>query len=287
MDKIKSIINNLLFPNIFVYIISILLGFSSIVITFIYKLDNSVFAYISYVLSAYALILIVIKIPKLYRNIYKILNNIKWTNKLIHNRDYRDIVSMYLGVILNISYISYKFIIGIILKSLWMGVTAVYYLLLTSIRYFLLRNVKKDISYIKKVRIYRLVGILLFLLTITMAGMTVSTILGKKMISYPGHIIYVVALYTFYNFIIAIINLIKYRKMDNPIFSAVKMISLSTACMSMFVLQSALISAFGNDMNYALLMNSLTGTFVLLIVIGIAIYMITKANKIIKESKGE
>ena len=120
-----------------------------------------------------------------------------------------------------------------------------------------------------------------------MAGMTISTILGKKMISYPGHIIYVVALYTFYNFIIAIINLIKYRKMDNPIFSAVKMISLSTACMSMFVLQSALISAFGNDMNYAFLMNSLTGTFVLLIVIGIAIYMITKANKIIKEIKGE
>ena len=129
MENFKKIITNVLNPHIAIYILSVLLGFGSIVITFIYKLDN-VFAYLSYILSAYALILIVIKLPNIYRRIYKILDNIKWTNKLIHNRDYRNIVSMYLGVILNISYISYKFIIGIILKSLWMEATAIYYLLL-------------------------------------------------------------------------------------------------------------------------------------------------------------
>ena len=59
MNKAKSIINNILFPNIVVYVISILLGFGSIAITFIYRLDNSVFAYISYILSAYALILVI------------------------------------------------------------------------------------------------------------------------------------------------------------------------------------------------------------------------------------
>lgn len=285
MEKFKEIINRLLYPNTFVFILYFIIGFGSVIATFLLKLENNVLGYISYILSAYALIITIVKLPNIYKKCYGKLDSMKYSNRFIHDTDFRNLVTLYLGFILNLMYIGYKFSIGIVFRSAWLGATAIYYLLLISIRYYLLRNIKKDISYEKKVRVYRLIGILIFLLTIVIAGMSMSIITGKKTISYPGHIIYVVALYTFYNFVTAIINIVKYRKMYNPILSSVKMISLVTACMSMLVLQTALISAFGDDENFGVMMNSITGIAVILSVISIAIYMMKSSNKIIKQIK--
>lgn len=285
MEKFKEIMNRLLYPNAFVFILCFVIGFGSVIATFLLQLKNNVLGYISYILSAYALIITIVKLPNIYKKCYEKLDSMKYSNRFIHDTDFRNLVTLYLGFILNLMYIGYKFSIGIVFRSAWLGATAIYYLLLISIRYYLLRNIKKDISYEKKVRVYRLIGILIFLLTIVIAGMSMSIITGKKTTSYPGHIIYVVALYTFYNFVTAIINFVKYRKMYNPILSSVKMISLVTACMSMLVLQTALISAFGDDENFGVMMNSITGIAVILSVISIAIYMIKSSTKIIKQIK--
>lgn len=285
MEKFKEIMNRLLYPNTFVFILCFVIGFGSVIATFLLRLENNAFGYISYILSAYALIITIAKLPNIYKKCYEKLDNMKYSNKFIHDTNFRNLIALYLGFIFNIMYIGYKFTIGIVFHSAWLGATAIYYLLLISIRYYLLRNIKRDISYEKKVRVYRLIGILIFLLTIVIAGMSISIITGHKTISYPGHIIYVVALYTFYNFVTAIFNLVKYRKMYNPIFSSVKIISLVTACMSMLVLQTALISAFGDDENFGVMMNSITGIGVILSVISIAIYMIKSSTKIIKQIK--
>ena len=285
MEKFKEIMNRLLYPNTFVFILCFVIGFGSVIATFLLRLENNAFGYISYILSAYALIITIAKLPNIYKKCYEKLDNMKYSNKFIHDTNFRNLIAIYLGFIFNIMYIGYKFTIGIVFHSAWLGATAIYYLLLISIRYYLLRNIKRDISYEKKVRVYRLIGILIFLLTIVIAGMSISIITGHKTISYSGHIIYVVALYTFYNFVTAIFNLVKYRKMYNPIFSSVKMISLVTACMSMLVLQTALISAFGDDENFGVMMNSITGIGVILSVISIAIYMIKSSTKIIKQIK--
>ena len=285
MEKFKEIMNRLLYPNTFVFIVCFVIGFGSVIATFLLRLENNAFGYISYILSAYALIITIAKLPNIYKKCYEKLDNMKYSNKFIHDTNFRNLIALYLGFIFNIMYIGYKFTIGIVFHSAWLGATAIYYLLLISIRYYLLRNIKRDISYEKKVRVYRLIGILIFLLTIVIAGMSISIITGHKTISYSGHIIYVVALYTFYNFVTAIFNLVKYRKMYNPIFSSVKMISLVTACMSMLVLQTALISAFGDDENFGVMMNSITGIGVILSVISIAIYMIKSSTKIIKQIK--
>lgn len=282
MCKLKIVINNLLYPKPIFFILSLLIGFGSVIITFLLHFSHNLFGYISYLLSAYSLIIVVVKIPSIYNKSYEKINNMKYAHKFIHDVAFRNEIILYVGFIFNLLYITYRFVIGIVFHSIWVGATAAYYLLLVSIRYYLLRNIKKEMIYEKKFRIYRLVGIFIFLLTIAMAGMTTSMIIGNKTISYPGHIIYIVALYTFYNFVVAIINFIKYRKMNNPILLSVKMISLVTACMSMFVLQVALISAFGSDENYELLMNSITGMVVLLIVICISIYMVVSSTRIIK-----
>ena len=119
----------------------------------------------------------------MYKKCYEKLDSIKYSNKFIHDTNFRNFIVLYLGFIFNIIYIVYKFTISIVFHSAWLGATSIYYLLLISIRYYLLRNIKRDISYEKKIRVYRLIGILIFLLTIVIAGMSMSIITGHKTIA--------------------------------------------------------------------------------------------------------
>jgi NADH:ubiquinone oxidoreductase subunit 6 (subunit J) len=87
-------------------------------------------------------------------------------------------------------------------------------------------------------------------------------------------------LYTFYSFISAIANVVQFRKSGRPILSAAKNLNLAGAVMSMFTLQTAMFSAFNqNGQSCQRLMNTVTGTAVCIIVIGIAVFMIIHSNK--------
>lgn len=154
MEKFKEIMNRLLYPNTFVFLLFFIIGFGSVIATFLLQLENNVLGYISYILSAYALIITIVKLPNMYKKCYEKLDSIKYSNKFIHDTNFRNFIVLYLGFIFNIIYIVYKFTISIVFHSAWLGATSIYYLLLISIRYYLLRNIKRDISYEKKVRVY-------------------------------------------------------------------------------------------------------------------------------------
>lgn len=104
--------------------------------------------------------------------------------------------------------------------------------------------------------------------------------------SYPGYIIYVSALYTFYTMTVSIINLVKFGKLGNPILSAAKVLNFISAMMSILGLQTAMISQFSkNGESYRKMMNMITGGSVYGIVILIAVYMLLHSKKIKKDVK--
>ena len=71
----------------------------------------------------------------------------------------------------------------------------------------------------------------------------------------------------------------------NAILSAAKNLNLTGAVMSMFSLQTSMLYAFSEDQDSLhRIMNAVTGGFVLVIVLGIAGYMIVHGTKIIKKS---
>ncbi|GJM72550.1 hypothetical protein HMSSN036_47660 [Paenibacillus macerans] len=130
---------------------------------------------------------------------------------------------------------------------------------------------------------YRLTGRLLFALNIAMVGMIVQMIEKNKGIHSLGLSIYAFAFYAFYSLTVAIINMVKFRKMDHPILSAAKMLSVAGALMSILALQSAMMTQFGEDPLLRRYMNSVTGTGVSLIVIAMAIFMVVRANQALKK----
>lgn len=87
------------------------------------------------------------------------------------------------------------------------------------------------------------------------------------------------ALYAFYAFGNAIKNMIKCRKLYNPILSAAKMISFATAMVSMLSLQAAMFQSFGGTLSLQRTMSFWTGSAVCVFLFGMALYMIVHGNR--------
>lgn len=126
----------------------------------------------------------------------------------------------------------------------------------------------------------------MLLLNMGMSGMVVLMVRDNLHYEYPGYIIYLSALYTFYTAITATINIFKFRKLRSPILSASKAITFTGAMMSVMALQTAMIAQFGgNDSLFRQTANTITGTFVCISSVAIAFYMICRGTYYIKKSK--
>ena len=115
-------------------------------------------------------------------------------------------------------------------------------------------------------------------------GMIVLMVRKNSGFTYPGYIIYLSALYTFYTMITAVVNVVKFRKLGSLILSAAKILNFISAMMSILGLQTAMISRFSeNGDNYRKTMNAITGGFVYCIVIFVAVFMLICSRKNKKE----
>ncbi len=89
-------------------------------------------------------------------------------------------------------------------------------------------------------------------------------------------LIYVIAAYSFYSIITAVVNLVKFRKHGSLLLSAVKVINLVSAMVSIMTLETAVFARFDSedDADFQHIMTSITGGVVCVIVIVMAAFMI-------------
>lgn len=83
----------------------------------------------------------------------------------------------------------------------------------------------------------------------------------------------------------AIINTVKYRKYNSPVYSASKAISLASACVSMLILESTMLTTFGDEkmtLTQRRVLLGISGAVISAFIIAMAIYMIVKGTKNIK-----
>jgi hypothetical protein len=105
--------------------------------------------------------------------------------------------------------------------------------------------------------------------------------------TFDHHMITAIAMaaYTFTAFTTAIINMVKYKKYNSPIFSATKAISFTAACVSMLTLTSTLLTTFSDETMDVLSQKILlgcVGAAVSVTVVIMAIHMIVQGTKKIK-----
>ena len=240
-------------------------------------------AYMIYCMSAYCLTIWVLPLPRLFRkakaNMIHRLTGTVFGGKYIGDLAFRGSVNIYQGMMINFLYVVFRIFVGIRYSSVWFLTIAIYYLLLGIMRLSLILSYRNR-SVKSELRCYRRTAWLLFLLNIPMGGMIVLMVLTDSGYSYPGYVIYLSALYTFYTIILAIVNLVKFRKLGSPILSAAKVLNFVAALMSLLGLQTAMISQFstkGEDFRRR--MNAITGGGVWFSVILIAVYMLLHSRK--------
>ena len=129
-------------------------------------------------------------------------------------------------------------------------------------------------------RCYRRTAWLLFLLNIPMGGMIWLMVRTDAGYSYPGSLLYLSALYTFYSMTVSVIGVVRLRGAGSPIVSAVQVLNAVAAMMSVLGLQTAMMAQFSaEDALYRRRMNTITGSFLYGIVLCVALYMLWHSRK--------
>lgn len=288
-----KISKRLLFPHKALIVLFVLMSIPLLIYSLGYEKANPVIVYASYLFSAYALTIFVVQLPPLIKWVKRGLYANYYSSRYLSEPLLRAKISLYAGLGINVLYAVFKFLAGWHYRSVWLGAIAVYYMILSIIRFGLVRRerflAKQEESKEKRLhelRSYRFCGYLMLLLHMAVAGLVVQMIWQNKSYNYPGFMIYAFAAYSFYCFGVAIKNMVKYHKLEQPLLAAAKMISFACALTSILAMQTAMLTQFGNGQEFfARLMNSLTGTAVCLTVFILSIRMVRRAGREIEKIK--
>lgn len=195
-------------------------------------------------------------------------------------------ISMYVEQCINFCYGGLKILSGISVGSAWIGADGIYNFGQGSIQLYQILRHKTVTDLTKQWKVYRVSGYLMILSHVTMTGMMFQMIqMGRHETSTEISII-ATAVFAFYKLTNACIAVVKDRKHRNPVDSSVIFLNFSQALYNLFVLQVGLLWVFGGaEYPYRKLMNTLTGMAVCMLVLGMGIYMIRRANRNLSNEK--
>ena len=198
---------------------------------------------------------------------------------------FRTDVNLYRSIAINALYIVLKLFLGIYYNAYWFVALAVYYALLVAMRLALVaRRGKEALTVRQEWRRYRVCGIVLLLMNQALMGIVIYMVQYGRGFRYPGYLIYAMAAYSFYAVIVSIVQMVKFRHHGSPLMSAAKAIDFVAALVSILALETAMLARFGRDDEaFRVIMTSATGGGVCVIVIGMAVYMIARAGKSLKQ----
>ena len=267
------------------------------VIVVLWRGESGAASYAAYLLSAYSLIIVstgVYDIVTLYRRngveslpVIRQMRGNPYGQRLLGDEVFRSEVTLHGGLAANLLYAALNLYAGVRERSAWFIALAVYYLLLSAMRGLLVRFVHRtplgtDLA--AEYRASRICGVLLLGMNHALAGIVAYMVWQNRGFSYAGLTIYAMAAYTFYITIVAMVQLVRYRRRGSPILSAAKVISLTAALVSMLSLETAMIAQFGGEQHtFRRIMTSVSGGAVCITVLAMAVYMIFRANRKLRE----
>ena len=137
----------------------------------------------------------------------------------------------------------------------------------------------------EELRKYRVCGVIFLVMNLALALMIFFMVYWNRTFNHHEVTTIAFAAYTFTSFTLAIVNIVKYRKHNSPVYSASKNINLAAACVSMLTLESTMLTTFGDGtmtMATRKIFLGVSGGVISAFIIMMAIYMIVQSTKKIK-----
>ena len=287
----KKLGKALLFPHYLIRILLVPIATALLVTSMTLIGTKSPVAYISYVLAAYTLTVWCMKIPDIisFFKAFKSENKyiIRWKN----DTRLRVNVSLYGALAGNVLFGIFQLWLGFYHSTFWYYSFGAYYVCLGLMRYFLVKYTSKytqgeDI--VTELKKFCACGWVLLVMNLALSLIIFFMVYWNR--TFVHHMITTIAMaaYTFTSLTMAIINVIKYRKYQSPVFTASKIISLAAALVSMLTLESTMLTVFSDGtmspLEIKLMLGATGGVISVLIVTG-AIYMIVDGTKKLKNLK--
>ena len=293
----KKIGKKLLFPPIYLLVILVIVSAAALSLIFAKGLEQTIPAYIVYGLAFYTLstvtVYCVLVLPKQYSTIKKKIYDHPFGNRYMTDEVFRTNISLCASFGISMLYAGINLWSWYALQSYWFMVLAVYYVIMAVMRFLLVRYVriqKIGTDILGEWKRSRICAYILLLINLSLSGAVLMILYQHRGYDYPGMMIYVMAMYTFYSTIHAILDIIKYRKLGSPIMSTAKIVSLSAALVSMLNLETAMFAQFGGEMSQEnqQIFIILTGAGISITVVTLSVILIAKATKEIRrENNGK
>ena len=289
----KKLAKALLFPHIAIMIMLVPVSVVLLVGSMVFIGTESVIAYVSYVLSAYTLTVWCFKIPYLIRFFKTFKSQNKYARKWQDDTRLRVNVSLYGSLGWNALYGIFQLWLGFYHHTFWFYSLGAYYICLGVMRFVLARYTTKYAPGEKmqtELREYRACGIVFLFMNLALALIVFFMVYWNR--TFEHHMITAIAMaaYTFTSFTMAIVNVVRYRKYNSPVFSASKAISFAAALVSMLTLESTMLTTFSDGTMTATeqkFMLGATGCAISLVIVAMAIGMIVVGTKKLKELRTE
>ncbi len=246
----------------------------------------------SYVLAAYTLTIWCCKMPNIIRFFKNFKNENKYAKRWFGDVHLRTSFMLYGSLICNTAYALFQLWLGMVYSTFWYYSLAGYYTCLALMRFFLSAHTRKHIAGEKmheELKRYRICGWVFLVMNLVLTVMIFFMIYWNRTFEHSQIVTIALAAYTFVSFTVAIVNIVKYRKYNSPVYSASKAIRLAAACVSMITLTSAMLTAFGGAEEASLRrwMLALLGGAVAVFITAMAIYMIRESTKKMKTLEAE
>ncbi len=292
MKEKKNGVKNWLFLPVWLILLMVAASTVGLVMVFSNGWDESLIAYLVYVFAFYTLMVLSIflfmTLPGKYRKIKKHVRKNKYAGRYMTDAVFKTQVGLFISLAGNVFYITINAISAYVFHSHWFAIFAFYYGIMALTRLLLVRYVDRNEigqSRIGELKRVRACAYILITVNITLTGTILMMLYYGKGFTYRGFMIYVMALYTFYATINAIVNLIKYRKYNSPVMSMSKVVKLTSTMFSMLFLETAMFSQFGHETPAEVRSSMIlaTGVGICIFVTGISVYMIVHSTREIYE----
>lgn len=292
MTDWKKLYSRILYPPLWVLVILSVLSIAALIAVFLKELDKSPIAYVVYVISFYALVVdsicCVKSLPGYCKSVKNKVYENEFGNRYLTDPVFKTHIKLHRSLIINLLYAGFNLVAGFYYSTAWFILFAVYYCIMAVIRFLLVRYVRREEignNRYKELKRARLCAAILLFVNLSLSGAILMIIYHGRGFEYYGILIYVMAMYTFYITVVAIVNMVKYKKYHSPIMSTAKSIDLAAALFSMLSLETAMLSQFGTDSSPEAkkIMIIATGAAISVVIFCVSIYTIAKNSREIKQ----
>lgn len=284
MERLKKILHRVLFPGVPVRILAVVAGAVLLAYAFLAAEEEDPVRYAAYVLSAYALAVLCANLVPAFKKGRALADQNPWIHRYRKDLPFKLRISLFASLGVNLLYAAVNAVSGLYYRSAWYGSLAVYYICLSVMRFLLVRYANRQ-GFGKdreaEWRRYRLCGCILAVMNLALVGVVILLLSREGSFDYAGMMIYVMAMYAFYATVMAIVNLIRYRKYQSPAMSAARAVSLAAALVSMLSLEVGMLNQFGAGDTTAFResMIAVTGGVVCALVTCMGVYMTVHATR--------